>query len=71
MNAPQLNANSTIDEILHGLITAGIMAASIFVKNPNSRQHAASIINVVNSTVLPLADDLLSKQAAAATPATK
>ena len=58
-----LSASATIDEILHALILLGITAASIFVKNPNSQQHAVSIINAVNSTVLPLADSLLNPPA--------
>jgi hypothetical protein len=49
----------TIDEILHDIFVIGISAASIFVKNPNSQQHAASIINLLNATVLPIADSLL------------
>lgn len=60
--APVLNVNATIDEILHALVILGITAASIFVKNPNSQQHAASIINATNQVVLPLADSLLNPQ---------
>lgn len=54
-----LAINATIDEILHALVILGITAASIFVKNPNSQAHAASIINATNQVVLPLADALL------------
>ena len=50
----------TLDAILHDLIFAGISAAAIFVKNPNSQQHAASLISLVQTTVLPLADALLN-----------
>ena len=42
----------------------GITAASLFVKNPNSQAHAASIINATNEVVLPLADALLNPPAA-------
>lgn len=53
---------STLDTILHALILTSITAASIFVKNPKSQDHAASIINVVNSNLLPLADALLTEK---------
>lgn len=52
--------NKTLDAILHDIFLVGIAAASIFVKNPNSQQHAASIVNMLNSTVLPIADELLN-----------
>lgn len=55
-----VNPNATLDEILHALVTVGIVAASIFVKNPNSRVQAGQIINLVNTTVLPIADGLLN-----------
>lgn len=55
-----LHPQSTIDEILHGLVTLGIVAASIFVKNENSRARAGQIINTTNQVVLPLADQLLN-----------
>jgi len=55
----------TLAELLHGIVALGIGAANIFVKNPESRQHAGQIVDLVNSEVLPLADDLLSQQAAA------
>ena len=64
-----LSSNATIDVILHALVLLGITAASIFVKNPNSQQHAASIINATNQLVLPLADQLLNPPAAPAAPA--
>ena len=44
-----------IDTILHDVITAGILAASIFVKNANSRNRASQIIGAVNQ-LLPLVD---------------
>ena len=55
-----LTAESTIDEILHALITAGIIAASIFVKNPKSLQLAGQVVNGIN-TLLPIADGLLGQ----------
>ena len=63
MSTPNLSTTSRIDEILHALVLLGITAASIFIKNPNSQQHAASIINAVNTTVLPIADALLNPPA--------
>jgi hypothetical protein len=65
MNA---TTSHTIDEILHSLVVLGISAAAIFVKNPNSQQHAASIINLTNSVVLPLADAFLNPPAQAPAP---
>lgn len=50
----------TLDVILHDLIFLGMSAANIFVKNPNSRQHAANIIDLVQNTILPVADQLLN-----------
>ena len=61
-----LSVTARLDEILHALILLGITAASIFIKNPNTQQHAATIINAVNTTVLPLADELLNPPAAPA-----
>lgn len=58
-----LTHQSTLDEILHGLVVLGITAAALFVKNPNSQQHAVSIINLVNQAVLPIADQLLNPPA--------
>jgi hypothetical protein len=55
-----MNANQ-IDSILHAVIAAGIVAASIFVKNPNSQQHAATVIGAVN-TLLPMVDASLGVQ---------
>ena len=50
----------TLDEILHGLILVGMTAASIFVKNPASQQHAATIIDLLNKVILPLAEEMLN-----------
>lgn len=52
--------NSTLNDILKAIVVTGITAASIFVKNPNSQQHAADIINLVQS-ILPVFDGLLNK----------
>ena len=59
-SAPALTADSKLDEILHALVVIGISAASIFVKNANSRVLAGQLINVINTNVLPLADALLN-----------
>ena len=61
MSQTPLTSGSKLDEILHALIFAGISAASIFVKNPSSQQHAATLINLVQGTLVPLADSLLNK----------
>jgi len=50
----------TLAEILHALVATGIGAAAIFVKNPESQQHAGQIINLVQTTVLPIADAMLN-----------
>jgi len=52
---PQLSHESTFQEILHGFITLGILAASIFVKNPQSQQRAATVINAING-VMPMVE---------------
>lgn len=66
MTAPTpLTAESKIDEILHALVLLGITAATIFVKNPNSQQHAASFINATNQVILPVVDSLLNPPAVA------
>lgn len=57
----QLTSASRLDEILHAMVFLGMTAAAIFVKNPTSQAHAASIINLTNTVVLPLADQLLAK----------
>lgn len=62
---PHLTAESRLDEILHALVIVGISAASIFVKNPNSRNLAGQIINVMNTNVLPTVDSLLNPPPAA------
>jgi len=59
----------TVDAILHDIFTVGISAAAIFVKNPNSQQHAASIIQLLQTSVLPVADSLLTLPAAPASSA--
>ena len=56
-----LTSTSKLDEILHALVLLGITAASMFVKNPNSQQHAVSIINATNQIVLPLVDSLVNQ----------
>jgi len=54
-----LHSLSTLDAILHAFILAGMTAASIFIKNPNSQAKAAPIINLVNE-VLPVIDTALN-----------
>lgn len=56
------------DSIFHDVITAGLIAASIFVKNPASQQHAAQIIQAVNP-LIQMIDAQLQQQQAATTPA--
>lgn len=50
--------------VLHDVIAAGILAASIFVKNPAHQQTAASLINAVN-TLMPMLDASLAAKPAA------
>jgi hypothetical protein len=38
----------TLSTILHDLFLVTVTAASIFVKNPNSQQQAASLISLAN-----------------------
>lgn len=56
--------NAQLDQILHDVFIVGISAAALFVKNPNSQQHAASIINLLNQVVLPIADSFLTPKPA-------
>lgn len=55
----QDQTNTVIDTVLHDLIYAGILAASIFVKSPASKALAGQITNIVVSDLLPLADAAL------------
>lgn len=55
-----INWGKDFDLLLHDFVTLGVVAAGIFVKNPNSRAHAATIIDAVQKVVLPMADDALS-----------
>lgn len=59
---PNNGITLTVDQILHSIFALAITAATIFVKNQQSQQHAASIINLTNSLVLPVADSLLNPQ---------
>lgn len=43
--------SSTVDTIFHDVIAAGLIAASIFVKNPQSQERAANIINAINPLI--------------------
>lgn len=61
------NVGQTIDTILHDIIAGGILAATIFVKNPNSQQKAALMIDAVNR-LLPMLDSQLVPPAPAPTP---
>lgn len=49
------------DTILHDVIAAGILAATIFVKNPASQQKASALIDAV-SRLLPMLDQQLNPQ---------
>lgn len=53
-------APSELQDILESIVTVGIGAASIFIKNPKSQQNAANVINVVQS-ILPAIEDVVSK----------
>lgn len=52
-------AGQIADTILHDVITAGILAASIFVKNPASQQKAANIMQAIQQ-LLPMLDSQLT-----------
>lgn len=54
MDNPTSNAPAQLSlahEILHDLFAVGIVAASIFVKNPQSQQRAAVIIDALKGLV--------------------
>lgn len=53
------SAGQIADTILHDVIATGILAASIFVKNPAHQQTAANLINAVQ-TLLPMLDAQLN-----------
>jgi hypothetical protein len=45
---PHIASGVLIDTILHDVLIAGTLAASIFVKNPAHQQTAGAMINAVN-----------------------
>lgn len=49
-----------LDTLLHDLIVFATIAASIFIKNPNSQVHAAQLLGVANQ-LLPLIDPQTGK----------
>jgi hypothetical protein len=49
------------ETLIHDLILLCSLAASIFVKNPASQQHAAELIDAVNTHLLPLIDKATGK----------
>lgn len=49
-------SNSELNQILQALFSIGILAASLFVKNPTSQQHAQSVIDLLNKEVIPQID---------------
>jgi len=51
----------SLETLIHDLVALGILAASIFVKNPASQAHAAQIISVVQNDLLPLIDPATGK----------
>lgn len=59
-----LTHQSTMDEILHGLLFGALAAGSIFaetrIKNPNSQANAAPFINLANQILLPLMQSQLA-----------
>lgn len=52
-------AGEIIDTVLHDVILTGVLAASIFVKNPAHQQTASLIINAI-SQLLPQLDAQLN-----------
>ena len=50
-----------LETLIHDLIAFGFLAASIFVKNPASQEHAAKIIGALNDHLLPLIDPATGK----------
>lgn len=58
-DAPAIDPK-TADAILHDIFVVGISVAALFVKNPQSQAHAASIIDLLNRVVLPIADGWLN-----------
>ena len=48
----------SLETLLHAIIALGITAASMFVKNPASQQHAATVVNAVNG-LMPVVDSLI------------
>lgn len=57
----KLSSGVLVDTILHDVLIAGSLAASIFVKNPAHQQAAASMINAVN-VLLKFLDPQLTGQ---------
>ena len=57
-------AGAIVDTVLHDVILTGILAASIFVKNPAHQQTAASLIQAVQQ-LLPVLDAQLNPPPAA------
>lgn len=55
----------TVEEIVHALLALTISAAALFVKNPNSQAHAATMVTVGTNVLLPLADQLVERAFAA------
>jgi hypothetical protein len=52
--APVTPVPSKSQELLGLFVTLGLTAASIFIKNPATQQHAANIINVMGPFVAQL-----------------
>lgn len=64
------SAGTIADEILHDVITAGIIAAGFFVKNPNSQQKAQTLIQLVTQDLLPMLDTQLTSTSTSASTTT-
>lgn len=47
------------DEVLHGVIYAAILAAGVFVKNPDKRVQAANLSKLAME-LLPLVDPIIT-----------
>lgn len=58
---PSPTPQAIVDDVLHGVVFAAILAASVFVKNPNSVAVAGKLTNIVVNDLLPYADQMLKQ----------
>lgn len=64
-----MSTGQTVDTILHDVIAFGVVAASIFVKNPASQQHAVTIIQAIQPLLAMIDNQLVPATTAATTTA--